>query len=83
MTQDTAKTVKSPMPGTFFRRPDPESPYYVEEGASVSPGDTIGLVEVMKSFHEIKAEEGGVAGKFLIGDEEAVSAGQDVLELEG
>lgn len=83
MSESTAKTVKSPMPGTFFRRPDPESPYYVEEGASVSPGDTIGLVEVMKSFHEIKAEDSGVVSRFLIGNEEAVNAGQDVLELDG
>lgn len=82
MSEKTAKTVKSPMPGTFFRRPEPESAHYVEEGASVSAGDTIGLVEVMKSFHEIKAGEDGVAARFLIGNEEAVSAGQDVLELE-
>lgn len=79
----TAKTVKSPMPGTFFRRPDPESPYYIEEGDSISAGDTIGLVEVMKSFHEIKAEEEGVASTFLVGNEEPVTAGQDILELDG
>ncbi len=71
------------MPGTFFRRPDPESDYYVEEGGKVSAGDTIGLVEVMKSFHEIKAEEGGVASRFLVGSEEPVTAGQDLLELDG
>ncbi len=76
------KTVKAPMPGTFYRRPDPESGPYVEEGGSVSAGDTIGLVEVMKSFHEIKAEEDGTVSKFLVGDEEAVSAGQDLVELE-
>ena len=76
------KTVKAPMPGTFYRRPDPESNAYVEEGSNVSAGDTIGLVEVMKSFHEIKAEEAGTVSKFLVGEEEAVSAGQDLIELE-
>ncbi|MGB3683712.1 MAG: acetyl-CoA carboxylase [Rubrobacteraceae bacterium] len=76
------KTVKAPMPGTFYRRPDPESEAYVEEGSSVSAGDIIGLVEVMKSFHEIKAEEDGTVSKVLVEEEEAVSAGQDLVELE-
>ena len=53
------KTLKAQMPGTFYRRPDPESDPYVKEGDSVSAGDTIGLIEVMKSFHEVKAEEDG------------------------
>jgi acetyl-CoA carboxylase biotin carboxyl carrier protein len=75
------KTVKAQMPGTFYRRPDPESDPYVSEGDSVSAGDTVGLIEVMKSFHEVKAEEGGTVSKFLVDDEEAVDAGQDIVEL--
>ena len=75
------KTVKAQMPGTFYRRPDPESDPYVEEGDSVSSGDAIGLIEVMKSFHEVKAEEDGTVSKFLVDDEEAVDAGQDIVEL--
>ena len=47
------KTVKAQMPGTFYRRPDPESDPYVDEGDEVSAGDTIGLIEVMKNFNEI------------------------------
>ena len=76
------KTVKSPMPGTFYRRPDPESDPFVNEGDTVSSGDTVGLVEVMKSFHEIKAQEEGTVAKILLEDEDAVGAGQDVVELE-
>ena len=76
------KTLKAQMPGTFYRRPDPESDPYVKEGDSVSAGDTIGLIEVMKSFHEVKADDDGTVARFLIEDEEAVDAGQDVLELE-
>jgi acetyl-CoA carboxylase biotin carboxyl carrier protein len=76
------KTVKAQMPGTFYRRPDPDSNPYVSEGDSVSAGDTVGLIEVMKSFHEVKAEDDGTVSKFLVEDEEAVDAGQDVLELE-
>jgi acetyl-CoA carboxylase biotin carboxyl carrier protein len=76
------KTVKAQMPGTFYRRPDPESDLYVNEGDSVSAGDTVGLIEVMKSFHEVKTEEDGTVSKFLVENEEAVDAGQDILELE-
>ena len=75
-------TVKAKMPGTFYRRPDPESDPYVEEGDEVSAGDTIGLIEVMKNFNEIKVEEDGKISKFLVEDEEAVDAGQDLVELE-
>lgn len=77
-----AKTVKAQMPGTFYRRPDPESDFYVEEGDRVSAGDTVGLIEVMKSFHEVKAGEEGTIARFLVENEEAVDAGQDLLEME-
>jgi acetyl-CoA carboxylase biotin carboxyl carrier protein len=76
------KSIKAQMPGTFYRRPDPDSAPYVEEGDSVSAGDTVGLIEVMKSFHEVKAEEDGTVSKFLVESEEAVDAGQDLIELE-
>ena len=77
-----AKIVKAQMPGTFYRRPDPESDFYVEEGDRISAGDTLGLIEVMKSFHEVKAEEDGTISRFLVENEDAVDAGQDLLELE-
>lgn len=77
-----AKTVRAQMPGTFYRRPDPDSDFYVEEGGAVSAGDTVGLIEVMKSFHEVKAEEDGTVSKFLVDNEDAVDAGQDLLEME-
>ena len=76
------KTVRAQMPGTFYRRPDPESDLYAEEGDQVSAGDTVGLIEVMKSFHEVKAEEEGTIARFLVENEEAVDAGQDLVEME-
>jgi acetyl-CoA carboxylase biotin carboxyl carrier protein len=76
------KTVKAQMPGTFYRRPDPDSDPYVEEGDEVSAGDAVGLIEVMKNFQEVKAEEDGKISKFLVEDEEAVDAGQELVELE-
>jgi acetyl-CoA carboxylase biotin carboxyl carrier protein len=77
-----AKTVKAQMPGTFYRRADPESDVYVEEGDQVSAGDTVGLIEVMKSFHEVKAGEAGTVSRVLVENEDAVDAGQDLMELE-
>ena len=76
------KTIRAQMPGTFYRRPDPESEPYFEEGDQVSAGDTVGLIEVMKSFHEVKAEEEGTIARFLVENEEAVDAGQDLVEME-
>ena len=74
-------TVKSPLPGIFYRRPSPEALPYVEEGQQVKAGQTIGLVEVMKSFHEVPADEAGVALRFLVEDEEPVQIGQGLLDL--
>ena len=76
------KTVRAQMPGTFYRRPDPESDAYVEEGDQVAAGDTVGLIEVMKSFHDVKAEKEGTIARFLVENEEAVDAGQDLVEME-
>ena len=45
-------------------------------------GDTVGLIEMMKTFHEVKAEEDGTCSKYLNENEEAVDAGQDFVELE-
>lgn len=75
-------TVKAQMPGTFYRSPDPESDPYVQEGDEVAAGDTVGLIEVMKNFHEVQVEEGGTISRFLVENEEAVDAGQDLVELE-
>jgi len=50
-------TIKAQMPGTFYRRPDPESDPFVEEGEEVSAGDTVGLIEVMKNFSEVKMKD--------------------------
>jgi biotin carboxyl carrier protein len=43
------------LPGTFYRKPTPEDPPYKAEGDAVAIGDVIGLIEVMKNFHEVKA----------------------------
>jgi acetyl-CoA carboxylase biotin carboxyl carrier protein len=75
------ETIKSPYPGTFYRRPNPDSEPYVAEGDQVSSGDVVGLVEIMKNFHEIKAETDGLVERFLVENEAAVEAGQDIVAL--
>lgn len=73
--------ILSPIPGMFYRRPAPDKDVYVNEGDEVKAGDTIGLVEVMKSFYEVKAESDGVLEKFLIENEEMLEAGQEIAIL--
>ena len=76
------KTIKSPFPGTFYRRPNPDAEPYVGEGDRVRPGDVVGLVEIMKSFHEIQSDSEGRIARFLVENEDLVDAGQDIIELE-
>ena len=76
-----AQTIKSPLPGTFYRRPNPTADPYVDEGDEVKSGDVVGLIEIMKSFHEIQAGTDGRVARFLVENEDLVDAGQDIIEL--
>ncbi len=76
-----AKEVLSPLPGTFYRKPAPDQPPFKNDGDAVAEGDVIGLVEVMKSFHEVKATSSGTVTAFLVEDEDAVMAGQPLVSL--
>lgn len=75
-------TIKSPMPGIFYRRSSPDADEFAQPGDSVTAGQTIGLVEVMKTFSELKAKEGGTFKNFLLEDGDEVSVGQDVAVVE-
>ena len=74
--------VLTPVPGTFYRRPDPDSDPFFADGETVSEGDTIGLVEIMKNFQEVEVEVGGTLVEFLVGNEDAVEAGQAVAVID-
>jgi biotin carboxyl carrier protein len=76
------KQILSPLPGTFYRKPSPDKPPYKNDGDSVAEGDVIGLIEVMKSFNEVKADASGKIARFLAENEEPVMAGQPLAELE-
>ena len=76
------KQILSPLPGTFYRRSAPDKPPYKQDGDTVAAGDVIGLVEVMKSFNEVKAGVDGRLVRFLVENEDAVMAGQALAEVE-
>jgi acetyl-CoA carboxylase biotin carboxyl carrier protein len=76
------KSILSPLPGTFYRRPAPDQPPYKAEGDTIAAGEVIGLVEVMKSFNEVKADVAGRIVKFIAENEDAIMAGQPIAEIE-
>jgi acetyl-CoA carboxylase biotin carboxyl carrier protein len=76
------KNLLSPLPGTFYRKPAPDQPNYKNEGDRVAVGDVVGLVEVMKSFNEVRADAAGRVIRFIADNEEAVMAGQPLAEIE-
>ncbi|MCO0599572.1 acetyl-CoA carboxylase [Peribacillus butanolivorans] len=75
------KTVLSPIPGVFYRKPAPDKDVYVKEGNTVKAGDVLAMVEVMKNFYEIKAETDGVLAQFFVEDEDLLDAGQEIAVI--
>ena len=75
--------IKSPLPGTFYRKPSPDAAPFKADGDSVLAGDVIGLIEVMKTFHEVHAGVDGVNIAFMADDQEPIMAGQAIAEVEG
>lgn len=73
--------IQSPLPGTFYFTPAPDEPPYKSEGDVVDTGDVIGLIEVMKTFIEIKATASGTFGNYTIGNEQPVQAGHVIAKL--
>lgn len=80
-TDDEASlhAIVSPMVGTFYTAPDPESPAYVKVGSDVDPDSVVCIVEAMKVFSEIKAECSGTIEKLLVKNGDAVEYGQKLF----
>ena len=74
--------LQSPLPGTFYRRPSPDSPVFKEVGSAVREGDVVALIEVMKQFSEVCADVSGTVVAFLVEDAEPVEPGQVLLRIE-
>ncbi len=72
-------TIKSPMIGTFYRTPNPESPNFVNVGDSVKAGDTVCIVEAMKLFNEIESDVTGKIVKILVDNASPVEYDQPLF----
>ena len=76
------RTISSPLPGTFYRRPNPQADPYVSEGDEVKFGEVVGLIEIMKTFHEVPSDAEGRVVRFLVENADLVDAGQEIIVLE-
>ncbi|MGC3894308.1 acetyl-CoA carboxylase biotin carboxyl carrier protein [Pseudomonas urmiensis] len=73
--------VRSPMVGTFYRKPSPTSPNFAEVGQSIKKGDTLCIVEAMKMMNHIEAEIGGVIDAILVEDGQPVEFDQPLFTI--
>ena len=73
--------IKSPMIGTFYRAPSPESASYIEVGAEVNPDTVVCIIEAMKVMNEIKAEAKGIITQVLVENAKPVEFGQPLFKL--
>ena len=72
-------TVKSPIIGTFYRKPSPDKPVFAEVGDTVAPGDVLCVIEAMKLFNEIESEVSGKIVKILVDDATPVEFDQPLF----
>ncbi len=75
-------TIKSPMIGTFYRRPSPDKPNFVEEGDEVKEGKVVCIIEAMQLFNEIESEVSGKVVKILVQDATPVEYDQPLFLVE-
>ena len=73
--------IKSPMIGTFYRAPSPESAPYVDIGSEVNPEAVVCIIEAMKVMNEIKAEVKGVVTQVLVENAKPVEFGQPLFKI--
>ncbi len=78
---DDANAVKSPMVGTAYVRPSPDADPFVKVGDNVKTGDTLLLVEAMKTFNPIKADKSGTVSSILVEDGQPVEFGEALLVI--
>ena len=74
--------VKSPMIGTFYRKPSPDADSYVEVGSVVEPDTVVCIIEAMKVMNEIKAEVKGTIAEVLVEEGKPVEYGQALFRIE-
>ena len=76
---DKLVKVESPIVGTFYRRPSPDSEPFIQEGSVVKKGDTLCIIEAMKLMNEIEAPASGKIEKILLQDGQVVEFGETIV----
>lgn len=81
--QETGEYITAPLEGFFYLRPSPQEPPFMTVGSTLKPGDTIGLIEIMKCFHPIKYEGNSpkTVTKILFSETKAVKAGEKIATV--
>ncbi len=72
-------TIKSPIIGTFYRKPAPDKPLFVEVGDTIAAGDVLCVIEAMKLFNDIESEVSGKIVKVLVDDSSPVEFDQPLF----
>jgi len=80
-TADSANNFKSPMVGTFYRKPSPDDAAFVQVGDHVNKGDTLCIIEAMKVMNEIQADISGQITEVFAEDGDSVEYGQPLFSI--
>ena len=73
--------ITSPMVGTVYLSPEPKAKNFIKQGQAIKKGDTLLIIEAMKTFNPIKAQKSGKVEKILVNDSEPVEYGQPLLVI--
>ena len=82
LENDNQVIVKSPIIGTFYRKPSPDKPAFVEVGQSIAKGDVLCVIEAMKLFNEIESDFSGKIVKILVDDQSPVEFDQPLFIID-
>tara|TARA_B100000900_G_scaffold33392_1_gene25167 strand:- start:563 stop:1048 length:486 start_codon:yes stop_codon:yes gene_type:complete len=82
LENDNQVIVKSPIIGTFYRKPSPDKPSFVEVGQSIEKGDVLCVIEAMKLFNEIESDFSGKIVKILVDDQSPVEFDQPLFIID-
>ena len=81
-TKDISNAITSPMVGTIYLKPDPDSEPFIKEGDKVKKGDTLLIIEAMKTMNNIPADKDGVIKQVLVENEQPIQLGDPLVIIE-